>query len=941
MKKSAFIFALMLGHLTVSAQVVWNKKLPIPNNFSSSLPSHSSLMEGNFLIASGGEFMELDWQGTISGYSNNSVSSLFLSSYLQKRSNPVSCKPYFLMGWRYYPNFTYNLAYFKPDEPDWQSILTFGNGELGAINARGPAILELNDTSLMVFTKSFVHKIACPGETLWIEWSKPIVLMPASLPNAAVAQGENTIFVTSKGEISAVNNAGFQIWIKTYNAYIFREIALVSDGLMVCGTDTNGNAALVKLSFNGDLIWEKAYPEDVEFNALTPTIDGNIAVTGSAVEGKIPLLKVSSTGDVIWRKTYQKGIGLTILATPDAGYFLTAGSNQSDFYAIKTNAEGETPEVDNLELFRNRNLNNGGFSLTQLPSSSLFYNFLEPNPSFQIPADSATTTLISHSPWLAGKDITGNLQVSASTFGGTFDNDYRVGIGSSPASDFNRLWSVTREEISVVRRDFGEDGVLDSPPPFDLLTWPAKGNPHFRQNLDFTCVSTNPDSLPAPFIDINSDGVYNVFEGDYPQIKGDRMLWWAITDYAAHNQSQSQPLGVDILISAFAYDCPQNGSVQQSVFAEYQVINRSGQTYTDTYLGFYSDPDLGCDEDDNLGTIPQTNSYYVYNQDAIDGNPGTSCPSGAPTFGEHIPIETITLLNHSLDHAMYYNRGGGGQGDPGAPNEFYSYLQSHWADGTPLTVGGSGYNPGNPTPTPTNFVFPDNPSDPQGWSMCTANLPLADRRMLNSHGPFTFAAGDTFTMRMAFTFHPDIPHPCPDVAGMVQPTLLQIQAWYDDGTLDAHLDLGGVLALAPGQSLVLDATQPNPATTYSWSTGQSTPSIIVNHTGEYTVTVAPASGCAYSETVLVKSASGTSSPTLPTWQLQPNPASDALKIIFESAEMPTTALLRNAQGQTVATKNSTGNVVEISVASLPAGLYWAELWRERQFLGNRKVVVAR
>ena len=196
-------------------------------------------------------------------------------------------------------------------------------------------------------------------------------------------------------------------------------------------------------------------------------------------------------------------------------------------------------------------------------------------------------------------------------------------------------------------------------------------------------------------------------------------------------------------------------------------------------------------------------------------------------------------------------------------------------------------------------------------------------------------------MQLAFTFHPNIPHPCPDIAGLVKPAIQQIQQWHDDGTLDTHLDLGSVLTLAPGQSLLLDATQQSPGTSYAWSTGQNTPSIVVDQIGEYTVTVTPASGCAYSETVLVKSTSVTSNPTLPSWKLYPNPVREMLNIVVESAETPITAMLHNAQGQLVATQTSGNNSLEISVINLPSGLYWAALWHDGQFLGRRKVVVAR
>jgi len=944
MKKITLFLYLTLSSVSISAQVVWNKKLPI-SSIGASLGISSSRIDGNnFLVSSGKQFLELNHQGTIIGLQDGAQ---FLNnpliSYIQKRKDPGSGRPFFLMGWRNFVNSPYNLAFYKPDNSGWQGLLTFGIGEVGNPGSRGPVVLELNDTTLLVFTKSFVRKISSPRDTLWIDWTKPLNLEALSFPNAAVTYNDQVIFVTTKGEISATNADGFQIWLKKHSDHVFRGIAQVGNEFIACGISPSGHAALVNFNSDGSLVWEKTFPDDLEFNALVVSAEGSIFVTGKSVQGNIPLLKISQNGDLIWRKTFQKGIGTTIIGTPDAGYFLTAGSNQSGFYGIKTNALGETSALDDLELFRNRNLNTGGFSLTQSPSPSLFRNHI--GSGFHILGDSITTTYSTHNPWLAGFDSGNNLHLSASTSGESFNkSDYKTGISNAAPEDFNRLWAVTREEINLIRRDFGEDGDLDTPPSFDLLTWPAKGNLFFNQNLDYSLVSTIPDSFPAPFIDANGDGIYNIFDGDYPRIKGDKMLWWAITDNTEHSESKGLPLGVDLFLSVFAYDCPENKTIQQTLFVEYQIINRSGQSYSDTYLGFYTNLDLGCPEYDYNGSLPVFNSVFVYNQDTIDALPSFTCTGDIATFGDHLPVGSITMLNHTLDHSMYFNRGGGNVPastiNPSVPQEYFHYLNSLWRDGTPLTIGGTGYNPNDPNATPTNFIFPDNPADSQGWSMCTENLGLSDRRMLNSHGPFTFAAGDTFTMRLAFIIHPDIPHPCPDIKGLVEPTIQQIQQWHDDGTLEAHLDLGSVLTLATGQSLVLNATQQNPATTYAWSTGQNTPSITVNQTGEYTVTVTPSSGCAYTETVLVKSASGTSSPTLPTWLLQPNPASDVLRIVFESNEKPITALLRNAQGQTMATKNGTGNSLEMSVSNLPSGLYWAELWHEGQFLGSRKVVVA-
>ena len=38
-------------------------------------------------------------------------------------------------------------------------------------------------------------------------------------------------------------------------------------------------------------------------------------------------------------------------------------------------------------------------------------------------------------------------------------------------------------------------------------------------------------------MDHNGDGNYNVFDGDYPQLLGDRMLWWARTDQTVHEET--------------------------------------------------------------------------------------------------------------------------------------------------------------------------------------------------------------------------------------------------------------------------------------------------------------------------------------------------------------------------------------------------------------------
>ncbi len=931
MKRLVFIFAFALVCTAISAQPVWNIKFPT----NSAFPSFAKIKsEGGFYwVNTDDALFKISNSGNVAGQIDVGIGFSLFWLWGTQVTNPGPGEPYFLLARRAPTTSSgYTIAHYQPEVGIVNQVIfsdSLGGGGQGA----GPVFIAPDESNLIVFGQKFIRKIGHNQSGSLTEiWAKSLVFKTTS----AVWTGSQAIFCDPFGNFKAIDTNGGLLWSKTY-PFSTKSIKMQPDGILGCGNTGAGEGLLFKLDFDGNLMWSQVLSEK-KVNDIIPLSDGNIALTGETDALKLFVIKTNAAGNTIWNRTYGPGKGLKIEPAFDGGVVVFwQGAVPYRLNLAKLDADGNTaPEALEPVPIKDRTLHTSGAKALQHPLSGLFFNGI--SSDLRIPADSATSPIFVHSPWIGAHDASGNLHLAVSTYNNLRQN-YRSGIASSLANDFDRLWAISREEIVQIRRDFGEDGDLDTPPPFDLLSWPAKGNPHFRHNLDFTLVTTPLDKLPAPFVDHNGDGTYNVYDGDYPQLLGDRMLWWVMTDQTVQEPAIGKPLEVDVLMTLYGYDCPLNGSVSSAIFADYQVINRSGKDYSDTYMGFYTDFDLGCPDDDYTGTLPGLNSYYVYNIDAVEGNPGTSCSTTAETYGPNVPIESVTILNHSMDQSIYINTFGDPPSFPNSPNEYYFYLQGLMCEEQLPTIGGTGCNPGSSNFT--NFVFPDAPNNPSGWSMCAANLPADDRRSISSHGPFTFAAGDTFSMRLAFLFHPDIPLPCPDVAGLVMPTIAQIQQWHDEGTLDSHLDLGSVLTLAAGQSLQLNATQSNPATAYNWSTGQTTSIITVNQTGEYTVTITPATGCAYAETVLVKSASGVNSPTLPTWQVQPNPAHDVLKITFEGNAMPVTAILRNAQGQAALTKTSTENAVELSVANLPSGFYWAELWRNGLFLGSRKVVVAR
>ena len=73
-------------------------------------------------------------------------------------------------------------------------------------------------------------------------------------------------------------------------------------------------------------------------------------------------------------------------------------------------------------------------------------------------------------------------------------------------------------------------------------------------------------------------------------------------------------------------------------FQRYKLINRANEDLIDCYFAMWVDPDLGCYTDDYIGCDIERSLAYTYNEDALDGQNGTSCPTGVNTYGDDIPI---------------------------------------------------------------------------------------------------------------------------------------------------------------------------------------------------------------------------------------------------------------------------------------------------------------
>ncbi|HFC00228.1 MAG TPA: T9SS type A sorting domain-containing protein [Phaeodactylibacter sp.] len=127
-----------------------------------------------------------------------------------------------------------------------------------------------------------------------------------------------------------------------------------------------------------------------------------------------------------------------------------------------------------------------------------------------------------------------------------------------------------------------------------------------------------------------------------------------------------------------------------------------------------------------------------------------------PPYSENNSAQAITILNQNMTSFAVMNRTSlspvPATADPASPAEYYNYMTGNWRDGTPFSYGGDGYG-GNQT---TSFLYPDNPNDPNGWSMVSANVPNEDIRCMGNFAlNNSLAPNESTTLDMAFTFYQD------------------------------------------------------------------------------------------------------------------------------------------------------------------------------------------
>lgn len=441
------------------------------------------------------------------------------------------------------------------------------------------------------------------------------------------------------------------------------------------------------------------------------------------------------------------------------------------------------------------------------------FNDFDNNNVFQVPADSSTMTIYSSSLWIGGKDANSQLKFAGEQSRG-FGKDFFPGplvangsniatITDSVSQSWNRLWRMTREEIDQFVLCFNNPSYPSYEIPNSIIEWPANGDAGLEQA-----------SHLAPYFDNNNDGYYNPFDGDHPIIKGDECLFFIFNDMAdEHTESQGAPLGIEVQGMAYAFGCTESESFDNTIFINYKIINRRTYILFTTYLGIYTDFDIGFYNDDYIGCNVQKSAFYAYNGDAFD-----ETSNGVYGYGENPPAQAVVILKgapndpdgmdnstsyenvdgdivlscnqgdilngningtnygdgvvdnelYGMTRFAYFNSSGTGANNntltPSTATHYYNYMTGHWLDYTDFLYGGTGhYSGGADSETQTKFMFPGSPtSDVCGWGQggvpqeawseeTEFNAP-GDRKGVGISGPFTFYPSQELEFEIAYVF---------------------------------------------------------------------------------------------------------------------------------------------------------------------------------------------
>ena len=342
--------------------------------------------------------------------------------------------------------------------------------------------------------------------------------------------------------------------------------------------------------------------------------------------------------------------------------------------------------------------------------------------------------------WMSGYDAQNNLHVAAQTYRqngndywpGPIDTSSALSTKYATSQKWAHFWLINKTSLDSFRA-LATHTTANTPQ--NILEWPAKGNPNAR-GAGSAALTISGDL--APFIDVNNDGNYNALDGDYPDMKGDQMIWWLINDKGVtHTESNGLPMGVEIQNRVYAYK--RGTLIDNVVYYEYTITNKSANTYSQMRLGLNDDVDLGYAFDDYIGFDSARRLGFVYNGTSVDGS------GQAGSYGFNIPAAGVTFVAMPGDNAAsyvpvgsysYYNNDFSANGNPSSAVQYNNLLRSENTSGTAFASG-------------SRYAVYDS-------TECKKNNAPGDRRFILTSSDLSLAPGASQKIVLALVIAPNV-----------------------------------------------------------------------------------------------------------------------------------------------------------------------------------------
>lgn len=384
-------------------------------------------------------------------------------------------------------------------------------------------------------------------------------------------------------------------------------------------------------------------------------------------------------------------------------------------------------------------LNNARYEIPKLPPES---NAIRKHSMF------------AGSIWIGGLDQAGNLKLAAMTYRQRGSDFWPGPLDPNTANTnfdqciaWDKIWKVDVSTIIAHVKEAEENGSVARVHP-SIQDWPGGVAPYFDYN---GVPGYQPEFGDYPVLQNFCRGERILDEDNGPDDQPDQMLFFIYNDKGnLHSETQGEPIGVELKTTAFAY--ATNDALNDATFYTTEILNRGFTDLNETYFGQWADPDLGNYSDDFVGCNVGLSLGYCYNGDDDDEGVlgyGLNPPSigidffEGPKYDSITPQGDIIEVELGMSKFVYYNNNFDPvSGNPRRANDYYNYLRGRWMNGAQIQYGGNGIT--NTNGQECSYMFPDltDPAFPnERWTERTAGNTPADRRFLQTSGPFTLKPG--------------------------------------------------------------------------------------------------------------------------------------------------------------------------------------------------------